>query len=438
MNTMPDNNIKRIHKLLTGGARVCTDTRKISQGCIFFALKGENFNGNKFINDALEKGAIACIADEDSKDQLSDKVIEVPDVLTFLQDLALFHRREFNIPVLAITGSNGKTTTKELIAAVVAKKYNTLFTKGNLNNHIGVPLTLLELTSAHELAVIEMGANHCGEIELLCQIAEPNHVLITNVGMAHIEGFGGIEGVKKGKGEMYDHARENNAYVFLNSADNDLRSMLGEYPKTISYGGPDDIVNGSAEETGTGLALKIKIEDHSFEIISRLTGTYNLSNILAAVCIGHHFKVAEQDLCDAITAYIPSNSRSQVIKKGNITIMADMYNANPTSMEAALLNFGKNFAAPKAIFLGAMHELGNVSGKYHKQIAKVAREQGPEILVFIGAAFKTCCTPEDLYFHDTENLQPWLRSQDWNGYSILVKGSRAEKMENLVHTLVSS
>ncbi len=429
---MDPDALLHVYDTFRAGAAICTDTRRIEIGCIYFALKGENFNGNRFASEALDKGAALCVIDEPVDVLDPDRSVRVYDALRFMQDLANHHRRQFDIPVIGITGSNGKTTTKELIAAVLEKRYNVLYTQGNLNNHIGVPLTLLSLKPEHEIAVVEMGANQQKEIALLCSIAEPDHVLITNVGMAHLEGFGGIEGVKKGKGEMYDHARENNAMVFLNSADNDLRSMLGEYSRTIGYGRVGDIVNGSADEKGAGLALKIDIDDQSFKVNSRLTGTYNLSNILAAACIGHHFKVADKDICDAINEYEPSNSRSQVIRKGDITIVADMYNANPTSMEHALKSFGKNYPKPRAIFLGAMHELGDDSKEHHQRVAAIAREQEPEMLVFVGDGFKECTLPGDLYSEKSIGLNELLKNKDLKAYSILVKGSRKTAMEVLL------
>jgi UDP-N-acetylmuramoyl-tripeptide--D-alanyl-D-alanine ligase len=429
---MMQNPLDRVYELFRSGASICTDTRKPEKGCIFFALKGESFNGNKFAADAVLKGAAIAVVDEDTEGVPDNNLIRVDDVLSFLQNLAKHHRRQFNIPVIGITGSNGKTTTKELIAAVLSKTHKVLFTQGNLNNHIGVPLTLLSLKAEHDIAVIEMGANHQGEIGLLCSIAEPTHVMITNVGMAHLEGFGGFEGVKKGKGEMYEYARSNDAIVFLNSSDKDLTSMLGIHENTIRYGSRGDIISGSAIESDYGLHIRLTIGGAEHELKSALTGTYNLSNIMSSAAIGHYFEVPEQDICDAIESYTPSNSRSQVIKKGSITIIADMYNANPTSMEASLVNFGSNFRSPKAIFLGAMHELGDDSDKHHARVAELARQQEPDLLVFVGSGFRNCIRPEEHYFETISGLKELVTSIDLNGFSIFIKGSRKTSMEELL------
>ena len=434
---MDPNALLRVYETFRAGAAISTDTRRIENGCIYFALKGEHFNGNSFASEALEKGAALCVIDEPVEGLDPERSVKVYDVLRFMQDLANHHRRQFNIPVIGITGSNGKTTTKELVYAVLEKKYHVLYTQGNLNNHIGVPLTLLSMRPEHEIAVIEMGANHQGEIRVLCSITEPSHVLITNVGMAHLEGFGGFEGVKKGKGEMYEYARKNGAEVFLNSDDNDLRSMLGEYSNTKRYGSENDDISGSAEQSGAGIGLHITIHGNSYDISSHLTGTYNLSNVLAAACIGYHFNVTDKDICDAITSYEPTNSRSQVIRKGTMTIVADMYNANPTSMEEALRSFGKNYPKPRAIFLGAMHELGGESQAYHKRVAQLARDQKPEVLVFIGEGYREFCEQNEIFFIRTPEASVFVNSMSWDGYSILVKGSRAEKMENITTLLVS-
>jgi len=427
--------IDKIYKQFVSGAAICTDTRKISEGCIFFALKGENFNGNAFAMQALESGAALAVVDE--KPNVRDKrFIPVKDVLTTLQKLARHHRKSMNIPVIAITGSNGKTTTKELISRVLSEKYKTLYTSGNLNNHIGVPLTLLNLSPYHECAVIEMGANHRHEIELLCDIALPTHVLITNVGKAHLEGFGGFEGVKKGKGEMYEFARQNQSLVFLNDDSTDLREMLGDYSNAFRYGtntGCD--ITGSSRIKNTYVQVQWKrIEDSaSQDIQSNLTGIYNAENILAAIAVGVYFKVEDDLIRNAIETYFPGNQRSQEIKKGSTTIILDAYNANPTSMEAALKNFHENFKGLRAVFLGDMLELGETSREEHARIISLANDYGFNKLVFVGPEFVKAGDPEKhLYFENSTQAMNWALEENFDGYNILIKGSRGIKMENVL------
>jgi UDP-N-acetylmuramoyl-tripeptide--D-alanyl-D-alanine ligase len=427
--------IDKIYKQFVSGAAICTDTRKISDGCIFFALKGENFNGNTFAKQAIESGAALAVIDE--KPNVQDKrFVVVKDVLTTLQELARHHRTTMNIPVIAITGSNGKTTTKELVSRVLSEKYNTLYTSGNLNNHIGVPLTLLNLSHKHECAVIEMGANHRHEIALLCSIALPTHVLITNVGKAHLEGFGGFEGVKKGKGEMFDFARHNKALVFLNDDNTDLREMLGDYANTFRYGTNSECdITGSSKIKNTYVQVQWQRKDNplTYNITSNLTGIYNSENILAAIAVGVFFDVDEDAIRNAIETYFPGNQRSQEIKKGNTTIILDAYNANPTSMEAALKNFHENFKGQRAVFLGDMLELGETSSQEHAKIISLANDYGFDKLVFVGPAFVEAGDPEkNLFFENSTQAMNWALDENFDGYNILIKGSRGIKMEQVM------
>lgn len=425
--------IQQLYTLFINGAAICTDTRTISPGSIFFALKGANFNGNQYASQALKAGAAAVVIDEyvDTPDDGSTFLVD--DVLTCLQQLALHHRRQLRIPFIGITGSNGKTTTKELISRVLGKKYQVHYTKGNLNNHIGVPLTLLGITKSHEIAVIEMGANHQKEIELLCSIARPTHVLISNVGKAHLEGFGGFEGVKKGKGEMYAFAKNANATVFINTDNEHLKEMLGGYTMTVSYGttGNED-VSGVLKGDASYVSLdwKTSDSDQMHAINSHITGTYNFENILSAIAVGTHFKVPAQDICDAVEAYVPDNQRSQEIKVGSNHIILDAYNANPSSMEAALTNFNKHFQGKRAVFLGDMFELGESALSEHKRIADLAIAAGFDHVILVGPEFKKAASGMDaIFLENSKEASQWLQENPLQNFQILIKGSRSSKME---------
>jgi UDP-N-acetylmuramoyl-tripeptide--D-alanyl-D-alanine ligase len=427
--------IDRIYKSFIDGAVICTDSRSVSSGCIFFALKGDNFNGNYFAAEAIKNGASLCVTDEKVEGLSKQNNILVDDVLICLQKLANHHRNKFDIPVLAITGSNGKTTTKELINVVLAQKYKTLYTKGNLNNHIGVPLTLLSLKKNDKIAIIEMGANHIGEIDLLCTITEPTHVLITNVGKAHLEGFGGFEGVKKGKGEMYDYAKATNATVFININDKELVSMLGTYENTVTFGSRNSLINGIAETKSDGLAIKLRIDGDEFMAYSKLTGSYNLSNILAAASLGKFFGVPIDLICNAIENYIPSNYRSQIIHHNGMTIVADTYNANPTSMDAAITSFTESYALPRLMFLGEMNELGEQSSEAHWKIAQQAVASEADV-VFVGKSFQKY-SGSCKWFADSTKAAEYASSADLEGKTILIKGSRGSEMEKVTQALTS-
>ncbi|HKR04864.1 MAG TPA: UDP-N-acetylmuramoyl-tripeptide--D-alanyl-D-alanine ligase [Bacteroidia bacterium] len=432
-------------EFLKADQKISTDTRKISAGCLFFALRGENFNGNDYANDAINEGASFSIVDDKNLEP-NDRLIFTENVLETLQQVSNFHRKQLKIKVIALTGSNGKTTTKELINAVLSRKFKIHATQGNLNNHIGVPLTLLSLRSFHEFAVVEMGANHRHEIELLCKIAEPDFGLITNIGKAHLEGFGGLEGVKKGKGELYDFLKKTNGKIFIHADDFVLNGMIAEKELTrslISYGKNENYdCTGAMEESEQFLKINWrKKNDSEINFISsHLTGSYNFENILAAVCIGNYFGVEKNMIKKGIEGYVPSNQRSQVVEKNSNTFILDYYNANPSSMEAALLNFDKAFGGKKIAVLGDMLELGNESEKEHRLIIHLTRELNFSETIFVGKNFGQFAPKESLrtkenqgiFFDTSDNAKTWIQKQNFKNASLLIKGSRGLKMEKVM------
>lgn len=427
---------EELYSIFLKHPHIITDTRKMVNSGIFFALKGENFNGNKFAIKALNEGAAYAVVDEDIEEN-NDRLLSVEDVLTALQNLATHHRIQSKIPVLAITGSNGKTTTKELIAAVLSKKFNVNYTQGNLNNHIGVPLTLLSITTSNNFAVIEMGANHQKEIELLASIARPNYGVITNIGKAHLEGFGGIEGVKKGKGELYDYLKNNHQVIFIQRNSEALNDLLSDYKKFISYGSDlsFDSCGNVAMDQSEYLMVEIK---KPFDIIiqTNLTGSYNLDNVLAAVAIGNHFGISKEEIKSAIENYQPSNQRSQIIRKEKCTIVLDAYNANPSSMQVALENFKKSFEGYKIIALGEMLELGNESESEHHKIGEVIKSLNADKIILVGNNFKEVASQLNAnHFPDSEEATEWLKTNLPEQYTILIKGSRGSKMERLMDAI---
>ncbi|MBL0102508.1 MAG: UDP-N-acetylmuramoyl-tripeptide--D-alanyl-D-alanine ligase [Bacteroidetes bacterium] len=430
--------IETIYEAYLTNRSVCTDTRAIIPGSIFFALKGPSFNGNAFAEQALLSGASFAVIDEPAFKK-GDRYFLVEDVLTALQKLAAHHRSQLSIPVLAVTGSNGKTTTKELVRAVLSKKFKTLATKGNLNNHIGVPLTLLSITSDIAFAVIEMGANHQHEIELLCSIASPDFGLITNVGKAHLEGFGGFEGVKKGKGEMYKALSSEGRLAFVNSDSQHLKEMAAQYKpsKILYYGtGSDLYCSGELLSSEPTLHLKWRCESAFGEIQTQLIGAYNFENILSAISIGNYFRVKPEDISEAIAAYIPDNSRSQIVQKGNNTIVLDAYNANPTSMEAALKNFSKMEGANKIICVGDMAELGDESKAEHARIIQLLKTISYSQLILVGKNFGEFNHElPNVHFLNSELATEWLKSNQQHDSLFLVKGSRSSRMEKLLEAI---
>jgi UDP-N-acetylmuramoyl-tripeptide--D-alanyl-D-alanine ligase len=436
--------IEQLYSIYLRHPSIQTDTRQLRPGDLFFALKGPNFNGNQFAAKALELGAAYVILDEPpttpadpptTPAEPPTKLILVPDVLKTLQDLALHHRKQFNIPFIAITGSNGKTTTKELIHAVLSSTYTTYTTKGNLNNHIGIPLTILSVQKDAQLAVIEMGANHRKEIEAYCQYTLPTHGLITNIGKAHLEGFGGPEGVKKGKGELYDFLRTHDGTAFVLTDSPDLPEMSRGIPHIITYGTKDaDIIGTILPTSGSFLNVIITHGAATGPIHTQLVGDYNLPNVLAAVAIARYFTVPDDKIRQSIEAYTPSNSRSQLIEKDSLHIILDAYNANPSSMHAAIGNFSR-VNGQKTLILGAMAELGPESLAEHQGIIDlIAQYHDWQHVVLVGGDFQKLDHPY-IGFDTSKQAAEWLRNAHLKDSYLLIKGSRSMKMEDvLIHS----
>ena len=415
---------------------VTTDTRNCPEGSMFIALKGETFNGNSFAKQALEKGCRYAIVDEASYAD-APNIILVNNCLKTLQDLAHFHRCALGTPIIGITGTNGKTTTKELIATVLHQKYQILYTQGNLNNHIGVPLTLLGLREEHQLAVIEMGANHPGEIRTLVNIAEPNCGLITNVGKAHLEGFGSFEGVVRTKGELYDYLRmKENAFVFLDK-DNDVLCKIATDLKSITYGMEGNTtlhVCGKLHACAPFLAFEWKYEGKTFHVNTHLIGTYNIKNALAAISVGCHFGVPAEDICKALNNYIPSNNRSQLTETKDNHLIVDAYNANPTSMMAALENFHLMEVPHKVVILGDMKELGEGSLEEHRKIVAFLEGCGFEKVILVGTEFGKANANFE-HYPDVETVKNVLVQDKPKNKYILIKGSNSMKLAQLKEVL---
>jgi len=438
--------IEHLYKIYCQTRLVSTDTRKIFPGCLFFALKGENFDGNSFAQKALEAGASYAVIDNASY-KLDDHYFLVPDALQTLQQLATYHRSQLKIPFIGITGTNGKTTTKELINSVLSQKFKTFATQGNLNNHIGVPLTLLSINNEVEIAIVEMGANHQKEIESLCNIAQPTHGLITNVGKAHLEGFGGIEGVKKGKGELYDWLVSNNGWAFINRDNPILVDMAWEkgLHHVVYYGtGNEGVVSGQL--TGNDPFLKIEwwinhsdLDPEAYIVETHLTGMYNLENLLSSACIGIFFKLSAEEVSQGLSDYQPSNNRSQIVQTKYNTLICDYYNANPSSMVVALDNFAAIPKERKVLILGDMFELGKESAKEHKDILQKALAIEADERIFIGEDFYNEGEIHQShlihFFRLTGEAFDFLKSHPLKDAVILIKGSRGMKMEKLVELL---
>jgi len=425
------HSIEYIHQQFLKSSGICIDSRKVSPQCIFIAIKGENFDGNRFASDALQNGARLAIIDKPQY-ATNDRYILVKDTQDCLRDLATFHRLQFNIPVLAITGTNGKTTTKELTAAVLSGKFKVLSTQGNLNNHIGVPLTLLQLDAGHEIAVIEMGANHQGEIDVLCKIACPNAGIITNIGKAHLEGFGSFEGVVKAKSELYQYIKKSNGFVFVNVASKRLMKLSASLNK-ITYG-DDKAAYCYSKPVKKFPFVKLEISGFDQTIDTRLYGSYNFENLAAAACIGRHFGVTDVLIKQAIENYLPQNNRSQIIQKKSNTLYLDAYNANPSSMTEALQNFSLVQSENKTIIIGDMFELGSESRREHQKIIDLIVELEFNFVVLIGPDFYE--TENEFFkFHNTEAACQYLLKQPVKNTSVLLKGSRGMQLEKLVDYL---
>ena len=418
--------IEALYNIFKNHRIISTDTRKISHGDLYFALKGDNFNGNRFAQEALEKGAAYAIIDEEDFN-ISDRYILVDNVLETIQRLANYHRKQFDIPIIGITGTNGKTTTKEFINVLLRKNYKTTFTKGNLNNHIGVPLTLLSMADDSEMAIIEMGANHIGEIDFLCKISEPNYGIITNIGTAHIEGFGSLEGVQQTKNELYQFIQSVNGEIFVNSDDPILMSLSNQINRH-TYGKSHADCSGKLLSSTPSVQLEWKNES----IISNLYGSYNFENIMAAICIANYFEVSSTNIKIAIEEYQSTNNRSQIIKIDTNVIFLDAYNANPTSMNAAINTFSENESNNRLMILGDMLELGNISNKTHQEIVNKVEKLNINTL-FIGNEFNAIENKYDFtYLENVEKAIDWLKHSGLIDYQILIKGSRGIHLEGIV------
>ena len=470
---------EQLYQIYLKHPAISTDTRSITPGSLFFALKGDKFDANKFAQQAIEGGAAYAIIDNPAY-RLNEKYILVDDALTALQDLACFHRSQLNIPVIGLTGTNGKTTTKELINAVLSQHFKTQFTQGNLNNHIGVPLTVLTIGPTHEIAIVEMGANHQKEIEFLCTIAQPTHGLITNVGKAHLEGFGGVEGVKKGKGELYDYLKksespkvgksesrkeecgisspllelsptnrgEQRGVVFINSDNPVLLEMQTSrgLSNVVYYGtgGKNNLVNGEIVENSPYLSLQWKNNRNANSHVAKiqLTGAYNLDNILAAICIGIYFDLTDDDINRGIEGYQPKNNRSQILPTATNTLICDYYNANPSSMVVAIENMDKLSANRKVLILGDMFELGDEAAAEHEAIIRKALDIAADERLFIGEEFYIASESIDhgpwtidrksAFFKTAEDAIAALKVNPIKNSTILIKGSRGMALEKLV------
>jgi UDP-N-acetylmuramoyl-tripeptide--D-alanyl-D-alanine ligase len=424
--------IPDLYKLFQDHPLVSVDSRKPVKNGIFFALKGENFNGNRFVKDAIHSGCAYAVTDE-LPDCLDKRIILVDDALQTLQELANYHRKKLGIPIVAITGSNGKTTTKELITRVLEKKFKLTSTPGNLNNHVGVPLTLLGMNENTELGVVEMGANHIGEIFNLCKIAEPDFGIITNIGKAHLEGFGSLEGVKIGKGELYKYLIENNGRIFIHWDNDILRELVNEKDIHLyRYGTSDDCdcIGWITSEAGN-LSLQCYSRDlkKKFDVSTNLYGTYNFENALCAISVGLFFKVPVKEILEAIVSYESQNSRSQVIVTERNSIVMDAYNSNPTSLRIAIDEFMKQGFENKVFIIGDMFEMGNYSHKEHFEILELLETLKDVHYLLVGSEFHQLGSEKHLTFDKVESLNEYLEKNPLSGKTILIKGSRGVQLE---------
>jgi len=429
--------IETLYDIYINGAKISTDTRKITPGCIFFALKGDKFDGNQYAEQALQSGAAYAVVDDPSLTG-NLRLLLVENVLETLQDLARQHRKTFKFPVIGLTGSNGKTTTKELIAKVLNMKFNTYATKGNLNNHIGVPLTILAVNrEQHEIAIVEMGANHQEEIALLCSIAQPTHGLITNIGKAHLEGFGGMDGILKGKGELYDFLSKKKGIVFVNTKNETLMEMVSKrraFGEIIFYNSESSAVNPELVQESPVVIYK---GNNQRKVTTHLPGHYNFDNICAALAVGNHFGVTDEDAHEAIANYQPDNNRSQVVKKGSNTVIMDAYNANPSSMAAAIENFARLDASKKMLILGDMLELGDAATEEHLALGKQIAAEKFDIVILAGQLMQHAlpALPKAYYFPDKFSLHNWVMDNPQENTNILIKGSRGMALETVLNLM---
>ena len=423
-------NIQKIHKLFLINNSVSIDTRNIKANDIFFAIKGLNFDGNKFANQAIKNGASLVVSDDLEISKISDKIIYVNDTIKTLQELANFHRKFIDAKIIAITGSNGKTTSKELMLNVLSKRYKTIATKGNLNNHLGVPLTILSMSKETQIGIVEMGANHLKEIDFLCEIAEPDFGYITNFGNAHLEGFKSLDGVIKGKSELYDYLRINNKLIFYNSENKKQSNLINSYTNTFSYGfstNSNCVINNSNSLNTVDVEYKNKL------IKSTIYGGYNFENICIAIAVGEYFDVGFEQIKKGIESYLPENNRSQITITDSNTLVLDAYNANPTSMKLAIESFCKTSYTNKMIIVGDMFELGKDSNKYHQEITDSLESISDTKIYIVGKDFsKTNHSKKIKSFPSTEELINNISKLNISNYSILIKGSRAMQLEKIV------
>ena len=424
--------IEKIYKLYKTAYTVTTDSRTITQGCVFVALKGEHFDGNDFALNVAEEGITACVIADRKDLPQHERLFVVEDSLKALQELANYHRKQLDTPIIGITGTNGKTTTKELVSAVLAKKYNILFTQGNFNNQLGVPLTLLRIKPDTELAVIEMGASHPGDINELTGIGEPNYGMITNIGRAHLRDFGGYEGVIKTKNEMYQYIAAHKGLLFVNK-DNELLMDLSKSINKVTYGTSND-----ADIQGKLLSANpyLSVEWNGKKIDTQLVGDYNFENVMAAICIGTYFNVAANDIVEALSSYRPTNNRSQVIDTARNRVVMDAYNANPTSMSHSIKNFRNICKSDNLLILGDMRELGNESEQEHKNILELIKELRFENVYLVGEEFQRVAKNSKFStFINVEELAQYLQQHPVSGRDILVKGSNSIHLNKIIDSL---
>lgn len=427
--------IQSLHKLFLRSTGVTTDTRNIQPGQLFFALKGERFDGNSYAVAALDAGCIGAVVDDPVLENRANGLIFVPNVLLALQELASFHRKQMSCVVIGLTGSNGKTTSKELIRDVLGSTFKTFATRGNLNNHIGVPLSLLEITQEHKFAIIEMGANAQKEIAHLSSIAQPDYGYITNIGKAHLEGFGGEEGVKKGKKELFDHLKNHKKPVFINVNDTVLME-ISEGMDRILFGSPINFPNVEFVSQEPFLSFRWMTDHYqSSEVTTQLKGGYNIANVAIAIAIGTYFKVEASAINKALQQYTPENNRSQLKLTKTNELILDAYNANPTSMEHAILSFTKSTAPKKLCILGDMFELGDASQKEHEIVANLVISEGLDV-IFVGEHFQhPALAATKRWFPNTELLMTFLKEHPIQGVQILIKGSRGMRLEQIIDLL---
>ncbi len=419
-------NTEQFYPYFQKANKVTIDSRTIEKNDVFFAFSGDNFDAATLAKEAVEKGALAAIVEKKEFENINNNIFYVPSTLNFLQELAKFHRQKLQIPVIGLTGSNGKTTTKEIMHAVLAEKYNVQYTFGNLNNHIGVPLTILSIKPEHEIAVVEMGANHQKEIEFLCEIAQPNFGYITNFGKAHLEGFGGFEGVIKGKSELYNYLSNHNQTIIVNDLDPIQVEKTKEYSRKITFGTSDSDYYFSEFSDNNFVGIQF----NGVEAQSKLTGNYNFTNLCAAVVLGFQFNVPTEKIKKAIENYTPTNMRSQILEKDGKTLVLDTYNANPSSMTESLKNFS-TFSGSKTIIIGDMLELGDESEKEHTGILDLAETLGFDEIITVGKNFKNA-NPSELAFGNSEELKNYLTENKISSQNILLKASRGIALEKIL------